>query len=176
MIFWILFPHLSVMNSASVSGHFKSQHKIHEVFSFLVCAVLNLLYNNQKRINMISFCETYACLGWHYARINFWIALIIVKLSLLKTCDWLQILLFCCFLFCCQKIILFYLLFFLQNNIPNKVDIKVSRDRILEDSYRAIMSLKRTDVLKARYCNRVRAADFEIIAPDGDQNYISRKS
>lgn len=66
--------------------------------------------------------------------------------------------------------------FFLQNNIPNKVDIKVSRDRILEDSYRAIMSLKRTDVLKARYCNRVRAADFEIIAPDGDQNYISRKS
>lgn len=45
----------------------------------------------------------------------------------------------------------------------------MSRDRILEDSYRAIMSLKRTDVLKARYCNRVRAADFEIIAPDGDQ-------
>ncbi|XP_061173207.1 E3 ubiquitin-protein ligase NEDD4-like isoform X1 [Saccostrea echinata] len=36
------------------------------------------------------------------------------------------------------------------NNIPNKVDIKVSRDRILEDSYRAIMSLKKTDVLKAR--------------------------
>lgn len=36
------------------------------------------------------------------------------------------------------------------NNIPNKVDIKVSRERILEDSYRAIMSLKRTDVLKAR--------------------------
>lgn len=118
MIFWILFPHLSVMNSASVSGHFKSQHKIHEVFSFLVCAVLNLLYNNQKRINMISFCETYACLGWHYARINFWIALIIVKLSLLKTCDWLQILLFCCFLFCCQKIILFYLLFFYRIIFP----------------------------------------------------------
>lgn len=48
----------------------------------------------------------------------------------------------------------------------------MSRDRILEDSYRAIMSLKRTDVLKARYCNGVRAAEFEIIAPDGGQNYV----
>lgn len=55
---------------------------------------------NQKRtINMFSFCETNACLGWHYARINFWIALIII-LSLFYTCDCLQIVLFCCFLFC----------------------------------------------------------------------------
>ncbi|XP_021360527.1 E3 ubiquitin-protein ligase NEDD4-like isoform X4 [Mizuhopecten yessoensis] len=35
-------------------------------------------------------------------------------------------------------------------NIPNKVDIKISRDNIFEDSYRAIMSVKKPDVLKTR--------------------------
>ncbi|KAK3097984.1 hypothetical protein FSP39_015053 [Pinctada imbricata] len=35
-------------------------------------------------------------------------------------------------------------------NIPNKVDVKVSRERIFEDSYRSIMSQKKTDILKAR--------------------------
>ncbi|XP_052098137.1 E3 ubiquitin-protein ligase NEDD4-like isoform X1 [Mytilus californianus] len=35
-------------------------------------------------------------------------------------------------------------------NIPNKVDIKVTRERIFEDSYRVISSIKRIDFLKAR--------------------------
>jgi len=35
-------------------------------------------------------------------------------------------------------------------NVPNKIDIKVSRTNILEDSYRCIMSIKRSDLLKTR--------------------------
>lgn len=39
----------------------------------------------------------------------------------------------------------------LQDNVPNKVDIKVTRDNIFEDSYRCIMSIKRADLLKTKY-------------------------
>ncbi|CAD5113695.1 DgyrCDS2857 [Dimorphilus gyrociliatus] len=35
-------------------------------------------------------------------------------------------------------------------NVPNKFDIKVKRKSILEDSFRCIMSVKRTDLLKTR--------------------------
>ncbi|XP_013384362.1 E3 ubiquitin-protein ligase NEDD4 [Lingula anatina] len=35
-------------------------------------------------------------------------------------------------------------------NVPNKLDIKVSRKSILEDSYRVVMGIKRTDLLKTR--------------------------
>ena len=35
-------------------------------------------------------------------------------------------------------------------NIPNKIDIKVKRESIFEDSYRVISSIKRVDILKAR--------------------------
>ncbi|KAL5005295.1 hypothetical protein ScPMuIL_018751 [Solemya velum] len=36
------------------------------------------------------------------------------------------------------------------NNAPNKIDIKVSRSSILEDSYRLIMNVKKPDILKTR--------------------------
>ena len=39
---------------------------------------------------------------------------------------------------------------FFQNNVPNKVDIKVSRKNVFEDSYRCVMSIKRSDLLKTR--------------------------
>ncbi|KAJ8304000.1 hypothetical protein KUTeg_017583 [Tegillarca granosa] len=35
-------------------------------------------------------------------------------------------------------------------NVPNKVDIKITRDNVFEDSYRAIMSVKKPDILKTR--------------------------
>lgn len=38
----------------------------------------------------------------------------------------------------------------LQENVPNKFDVKVSRKSILEDSYRCIMSVKRPDLLKTK--------------------------
>lgn len=104
---------------------------------------------NQKRtINMFSFCETNACLGVTLCknqlldRFDYYI-MIVLHLWLSANC-------FVMLLFILQLENNFFFLLFLQNNIPNKVDIKVSRERILEDSYRAIMSLKRTDVLKAR--------------------------
>jgi len=42
------------------------------------------------------------------------------------------------------------LVLFLQENVPNKVDIKVTRSNIFEDSYRSIMSIKRADILKTK--------------------------
>ena len=39
---------------------------------------------------------------------------------------------------------------FVQENVPNKVDIKVTRSNIFEDSYRCIMSIKRADILKTK--------------------------
>ncbi|ELT89361.1 hypothetical protein CAPTEDRAFT_220633 [Capitella teleta] len=36
------------------------------------------------------------------------------------------------------------------SNVPNKIDIKINRKHILEDSYRCIMSIKRPDLLKTR--------------------------
>ena len=39
----------------------------------------------------------------------------------------------------------------LQVGVPNKFDIKVKRDSILEDSYRVIMGCKSSDILKTRY-------------------------
>ncbi|XP_048258981.1 E3 ubiquitin-protein ligase NEDD4-like isoform X2 [Haliotis rufescens] len=36
------------------------------------------------------------------------------------------------------------------NNVPNKIDIKVTRRNVFEDSYRIIMSVKNTDNLKTR--------------------------
>lgn len=38
----------------------------------------------------------------------------------------------------------------LQNNVPNKFEIKVSRQSILEDSYRIISNVPRTDLLKTK--------------------------
>ncbi|CAO2634376.1 E3 ubiquitin-protein ligase NEDD4 [Lemmus lemmus] len=38
----------------------------------------------------------------------------------------------------------------LQNDIPNKFEMKLRRANVLEDSYRRIMGVKRADVLKAR--------------------------
>lgn len=38
----------------------------------------------------------------------------------------------------------------LQNNVPNKFEIKVSRQTILEDSYRIISNAPRTDLLKTK--------------------------
>ncbi|XP_064610095.1 LOW QUALITY PROTEIN: E3 ubiquitin-protein ligase NEDD4-like [Liolophura sinensis] len=35
-------------------------------------------------------------------------------------------------------------------NIPNKIDIKVTRRNVLEDSFRVIMNVKKTDLLKTR--------------------------
>ncbi|CAH1797217.1 unnamed protein product [Owenia fusiformis] len=35
-------------------------------------------------------------------------------------------------------------------NVPNKIDIKVKRNSLLEDSYRCVMSVKNTDLLKTR--------------------------
>ncbi len=42
-----------------------------------------------------------------------------------------------------------YILLF-QSNVPNKLDIKVSRKNVFEDSYRAVMSVKRSELLKTR--------------------------
>lgn len=39
---------------------------------------------------------------------------------------------------------------YVQSNVPNKIDIKVRRKYIFEDSYRCIMSIKRADLLKTR--------------------------
>ena len=38
----------------------------------------------------------------------------------------------------------------LQNNVPNKFEIKVHRSNILEDSYRIISTVNRTDLLKTK--------------------------
>lgn len=38
----------------------------------------------------------------------------------------------------------------LQNDIPNKLEMKLRRATVLEDSYRRIMGVKRADFLKAR--------------------------
>jgi len=43
---------------------------------------------------------------------------------------------------------------FLQENVPNKVDIKVTRNNIFEDSFRCIMSIKRADLLKTKYVGK----------------------
>ena len=37
-----------------------------------------------------------------------------------------------------------------QSNVPNKIDIPVRRNNILEDSYRVIMGFTRADLLKTR--------------------------
>ena len=44
-----------------------------------------------------------------------------------------------------------FIFYFYQPNLPNKTDIRVSRTNIMEDSYRAIMSIKKPDLLKTRY-------------------------
>ena len=55
-----------------------------------------------------------------------------------------------------QTLISHYLLFSLnvlfstQSNIPNRYELKCSRSSIMEDSYRNIISVKNTDLLKAR--------------------------
>lgn len=38
----------------------------------------------------------------------------------------------------------------LQSDIPNRFDLNVRRNAVLEDSYRRILSVKRPDLLKAR--------------------------
>jgi len=43
----------------------------------------------------------------------------------------------------------------MQDNVPNKVDIKVTRTNIFEDSYRCIMSIKRADMLKTKWADFV---------------------
>jgi hypothetical protein len=40
--------------------------------------------------------------------------------------------------------------FYLQNNVPNKFEIKVRRQNILEDSYRIISSVNRMELLKTK--------------------------
>lgn len=40
--------------------------------------------------------------------------------------------------------------FYLQNNVPNKFEIKVRRQSILEDSYRIISSVNRMELLKTK--------------------------
>lgn len=40
--------------------------------------------------------------------------------------------------------------FFFQNNVPNKFEIKVGRNNILEDSYRIISSVSRVEILKTK--------------------------
>ena len=40
--------------------------------------------------------------------------------------------------------------FLLQTNVPNKIDIKVTRKNVFEDSYRSITSVKRSELLKTR--------------------------
>lgn len=37
-----------------------------------------------------------------------------------------------------------------QTNVPNKIEIKVRRESILEDSYRIINSVVKTDMLKTK--------------------------
>ena len=37
-----------------------------------------------------------------------------------------------------------------QTNVPNKVDIKVTRKNVFEDSYRCVMAIKKADILKTR--------------------------
>lgn len=38
----------------------------------------------------------------------------------------------------------------LQTNVPNKIEIKVRRESILEDSFRIISSVTKTDLLKTK--------------------------
>ena len=38
----------------------------------------------------------------------------------------------------------------IQIDVPNKIDIKVTRANILEDSYRAIINIKKPDLLKTK--------------------------
>lgn len=42
------------------------------------------------------------------------------------------------------------LCFCLQNNVPNKFEIKVRRQNILEDSYRIISSVNRMELFKTK--------------------------
>ena len=37
-----------------------------------------------------------------------------------------------------------------QSNLPNKIDIKVTRRNVMEDSFRVITGIKNTDFLKTR--------------------------
>lgn len=37
-----------------------------------------------------------------------------------------------------------------QTNVPNKIEIKVRRESILEDSFRIISSVTKTDLLKTK--------------------------
>lgn len=39
---------------------------------------------------------------------------------------------------------------FIQSNVPNKFEIKVARNNILEDSYRIISSVNRVEILKTK--------------------------
>lgn len=41
-------------------------------------------------------------------------------------------------------------IYILQNNVPNKFEIKVRRNNILEDSYRVINSVSRIELLKTK--------------------------
>lgn len=40
--------------------------------------------------------------------------------------------------------------FFLQTNVPNKIEIKVRRESVLEDSFRIISAVQKTDLLKTK--------------------------
>ena len=39
---------------------------------------------------------------------------------------------------------------YVQSNLPNKIDIKVTRRNVMEDSFRVITGIKNTDFLKTR--------------------------
>lgn len=44
----------------------------------------------------------------------------------------------------------YYITCVLQTNVPNKIEIKVRRESILEDSFRIISSVTKTDLLKTK--------------------------
>jgi E3 ubiquitin-protein ligase NEDD4 len=59
----------------------------------------------------------------------------------------------------------------LQTNVPNKIEIKVRRESILEDSYRVISSVTKTDLLKTKLWVEFEGETGELMRVTIDRNF-----